>query len=104
MSDIATKILNGDSLQSELVDSALRKELARREARRRADVLEREAKPIELLSEDEFNRQPPADFLVGGVIVTGSLVEIVGPSGSMKTFLTLDLGCRIAAGHPPWFD
>jgi hypothetical protein len=89
--------------------TAQRKILYDREQDRRAvkkqldeEEQQRNAKPVKVETEEEFNQRPPDKFLVDGMIVEGSLVELVGPPGTMKTFLAIDLGFRIAAGHKLW--
>lgn len=43
--------------------------------------------------------QPPPMWRIDGTIPDG-IVQLVGPSRSLKTFLALDWACRIAAGIP----
>lgn len=45
---------------------------------------------------------PRPEYLVKGVIDRGAFVEVFGPSGSGKSFLTADIGLHVAAGWP-WF-
>lgn len=44
----------------------------------------------------ELRNQPPPTWLIGGLITQGSLVQVFGPSGSFKSFYTLDMALCIA--------
>lgn len=55
-----------------------------------------------LLTDDELEALPPIQWLVRGVLPTQGIGAIFGPSGSGKSFLTLDLLAAIACGTE-WF-
>lgn len=46
---------------------------------------------------DELKNMPPIQFRVENLIPEGALVEIVGKSGDMKTFATLDIAFSVAS-------
>jgi putative DNA primase/helicase len=100
LNDTAKDLLDPSLDQERLIQTEVEKQDAREEAARRRRA--RNAKPLELLTEEEFNQQPPSDFLVHGLIVVASLIMLVGAPGTLKTFLALDLCARIAAGHAMW--
>ena len=102
MSDIAAKILAGESLDEEVIDKEIRMHDAKEEAKRRIQA--RDEVALEILSEAEFDAIPAAQFLVPGLILEGSLGMIVGEPGSLKTFLALDLSLSIVSEQPTWLD
>jgi hypothetical protein len=55
---------------------------------------------LPFLSEAELLAEQPAPFVVDGVIVQGSLFMIFAPKNMGKTFLSFDLGYRMATGNP----
>lgn len=57
--------------------------------------------PVVWIDDAEISINP--DYFVKGVIERGSSVLIYGPSGDGKTFFTIDMLCRVAAGQP-WRD
>jgi hypothetical protein len=53
-------------------------------------------------SRDDLLNSTSAPFLVHGVLVQQSLVALVSPPGSNKTFLALDLALSVASAQPTW--
>ena len=51
---------------------------------------------------DEYNRPTPVRWLIKRWIPRKSLVFLVAPSGTGKTFLAVDMVCHIAYGLPSW--
>lgn len=51
-----------------------------------------------LLNVDELDNLPPPEWIIDDHITNGFTV-VYGPSGSYKTFLTLDWACSVAAGR-----
>ena len=58
---------------------------------------------FKLLTDDELGALPAIQWLVRGVLPSSGIGAIFGPSGSGKSFLTLDLLACIACGSE-WFD
>ncbi|TVM16449.1 hypothetical protein DPQ33_12625 [Oceanidesulfovibrio indonesiensis] len=59
------------------------------------------AKPLRFLSLDEMTSEPaPIEWLVRGYLEAQTLSVLFGASGSMKSFLAIDLGMSIATGTP----
>jgi hypothetical protein len=46
----------------------------------------------------QLRDQPPAVPIVSGLLYRHSLASIYGPSGSLKSFVSLDIACRVATG------
>jgi hypothetical protein len=82
-----------------LVEFYLKQERAKTEAKRRLSSANR---PLELLAETDFDKLPPKQFIVPGLILESSLGFVVGEPGTLKTFLMLSLSLSIAAGMPTW--
>lgn len=61
-----------------------------------------ETSKFKLLTDDELDALPPIQWLVRGVLPDSGIGAIFGPSGSGKSFLTLDLLAAIACGSE-WF-
>lgn len=57
---------------------------------------------FKLLTDDDLEAMPPVPWLVRGVLPATGIAAIFGPSGSGKSFLTLDLLASIAEGGD-WF-
>jgi putative DNA primase/helicase len=55
-----------------------------------------------LLSADDLCNAPPLRWLIRGVLPATGLAAVYGPSGSGKSFLTLDL-CAAVANGSDWF-
>ncbi|WP_213780112.1 helicase RepA family protein [Caballeronia sp. dw_276] len=60
------------------------------------------AKQYRLQSADDLCNAPPLRWLVRGVLPVSGLAAVYGPSGSGKSFLTLDL-CAAVADGAEWF-
>ena len=58
---------------------------------------------FKLLTFNDLNALPPPQWLVRGVLPSSGIGAIFGPSGSGKSFLTLDLLAAVARGSE-WFD
>lgn len=56
-----------------------------------------------MLTGDELFNSPPMRWMVKGVLPAQGLSALYGPSGSGKSFLSLDMGCAIAEGEAEWF-
>jgi hypothetical protein len=88
-----------------LIRLAVEEELRRREARRRADIVEAGENALTLdrfeaglLTPDQLDKLPDPEWLIDGVIPCGALVQIVGAPGSYKSFTALDMGASIGSG------
>ncbi|OJZ17949.1 MAG: hypothetical protein BGP21_06455 [Thiobacillus sp. 65-29] len=57
---------------------------------------------FKLLTDDDLEAMPPVPWLVRGVLPATGIAAIFGPSGSGKSFLTLDLLAAVAGGDE-WF-
>lgn len=57
-------------------------------------------RPLVAYTPGELKDQPPAQWLVKGVIPEAGEVVVFGPSGSGKSFATLDLAMCIVRGEP----
>lgn len=55
------------------------------------------------IPDDEFTTRPPPRWIVKNLIPEAELVAIFGPTGSGKSFLTLDVGASVQRGVP-WRD
>jgi hypothetical protein len=56
--------------------------------------------PIELLSEwDVAHRFPDASWLIEEILPEKTLVSLIGPTNSFKSFIALDWCCHIASGQ-----
>lgn len=60
-------------------------------------------KRYKLLGTNEINAMPPIDWCIKHVLPSRGVAAIYGPSGSGKSFLTLDACLAIAEGQPYWF-
>lgn len=58
---------------------------------------------FKLRSGADLCNAPPMRWMVRGVLPMEGLAALYGPSGSGKSFLTLDLGAAIAGGSEVWF-
>lgn len=58
---------------------------------------------FKLRSGADLCNAPPMRWMVRGVLPMEGLAALYGPSGSGKSFLTLDLGAAIARGSEAWF-
>lgn len=70
------------------------------------DLLKRTKAPplrFNLLSGTELCNAPPMRWIVRGVLPSEGLAALYGPSGSGKSFLTLDIAASIAGGAYNWF-
>jgi putative DNA primase/helicase len=56
-----------------------------------------------LLSSSDLMNFPPMRWMIHGVLPSEGLAALYGPSGSGKSFLTLDMACAIASGSKDWF-
>jgi putative DNA primase/helicase len=56
-----------------------------------------------LLSGADLFNAPPMRWIAQGAIPAEGLAALYGASGSGKSFLTLDMGCAVAAGDGSWF-
>lgn len=64
---------------------------------------ERGARPVGFSSlADLLQEDVEPDWLIEGILDSGTLAQVFGEPGSMKSFLALDLGVAIAAGEPVW--
>ena len=75
---------------------------AREEVRRQIHDALRPPSRFKVLTADELDSVPPMRWLVRGVVPMSGIGAIYGPSGSGKSFLTLDMLAAIAAGRD-WF-
>jgi hypothetical protein len=57
-----------------------------------------------LLSAAEVKAMPNQPYRVRGLLPAQGVAAIYGEAGSGKSFLAMDLGFSIAAGHADWFD
>ncbi|MGC5245575.1 AAA family ATPase [Gordonia sp. DT219] len=53
-----------------------------------------------LMGPDEIENQPPTRYLVGEIVPEASLVHIVAPPSSFKSFFAFDMTCSLAMGIP----
>jgi hypothetical protein len=56
-----------------------------------------------LLTSNDLMNLPPMRWIVHGVVPAEGIAALYGPSGSGKSFLTLDMACAIATGAKDWF-
>lgn len=56
-----------------------------------------------LRSAADLANAPPMKWLVRGMLPLEGLAALFGPSGSGKSFLTLDIAAAVAGGDPEWF-
>ena len=56
--------------------------------------------PLRVLSEAEVVALPPAEWLLDGLLVAGSLSCMYGPPGGGKTFVALSMAKSVATGRP----
>jgi len=54
-------------------------------------------------SAEELANAPPLKWIVRGLLPATGLAALYGPSGSGKSFLTLDLAAAVAGGMSEWF-
>lgn len=59
-----------------------------------------EARSLVRFTRADLIEPAPTNWLIEGWLVRDSLVGIVGQSGSCKSFLAIDLACRVATGMP----
>ena len=59
---------------------------------------------FKLLSADDLCNLPPMRWFVRGVLPAEGIAALYGPSGSGKSFLTLDLAEALADADYEWFD
>ncbi len=61
----------------------------------------KQAQPrFRLYSVEDLEELPDPAWLLEGVLPEGGLVELYGPPGAGKSFLSLDWGLSVAAGVP----
>lgn len=60
-------------------------------------------KRYKLLGTNEINAMQPIEWCIKDILPTRGVAAIFGPSGSGKSFLTLDACIAIAEGKPYWF-
>jgi AAA domain len=73
---------------------------------RRADGSEgRQEKPTfreQLLSLSDLGNLPAVEPLVDGLLYRNTLVQLAGPPGSYKSFISVGLSCALASGQRTW--
>jgi hypothetical protein len=94
------------------LDIAIVRERIRREARRRVDDEEFNARASgeqiaamagKVLFSDDLDDIPALEPLIDGWLYKDSVARIVGESGSFKTFVALDMALTVAAQQSLWF-
>lgn len=53
-----------------------------------------------LISAPAFKLRPPPKFLVDNLLVENTLSALIGPSGTFKSFMAMDIAACVAAGIP----
>lgn len=69
-------------------------------AEREVESEEVEAMRARLLDSDGMDRLPPLEWLIPGWLELDSLCMLVGPPGSGKSFIALDIAARLSSGMP----
>lgn len=74
------------------------------EARRQAirDSPAYRAMRASMFSEEEFDRRPPPEWVIDGVLPQAAFGYIIGEPGNGKTFVALDLAYCLATGRDWW--
>lgn len=70
--------------------------------RKLATVLDEPGARVKLYTGEDLKKMPPPTWLVEGYIPKGGMAVLYGPSGSGKSFITLDWALSIATGRE-WF-
>lgn len=56
--------------------------------------------PLRLYSTTELLRLPPPEWLVDGILPSGGLIGLYGPSNVGKSFIALDIALAVSTGRP----
>ncbi|MEY9963194.1 hypothetical protein ABIA33_001227 [Streptacidiphilus sp. MAP12-16] len=102
--------MKAEALDRETVENLTRRELQRRDVKRRADAIENSQNALtlhefesEVLTPEQVDKLPDPVWLIADLIGQGTLTQIVGAPGSYKSFAALDIAASIGSGIP-WHD
>jgi hypothetical protein len=66
----------------------------------RAEQDQGDRKRLPILSRAEIRNREPPDYLIDEIVTERSILALYGPSGSLKSFVAIDLGMCVAHGEP----
>ncbi len=96
---IRTEVLRGAS--PDHVDRLLREHIEDEENRARGGRTSTiDALLAEMLDTDALDDMPALDPLVGNLLHLDTLARVIGPSGHMKSFVTIDFAGHVGTGKP----
>lgn len=87
----------------QILEGRLKIARADRESRRILDAEEHPLDPIKCLSLAELYQLPPNDYLIDELLPEQALVEMVGDSESLKSFMAIHIGMTIAGTRKDCF-